>query len=234
MGVTQVAIPNCNAASLPDVVAAAAAQPSKVFAMCGLHPTYITAAVEEELALLKASLFAPNAPFIAVGEIGLDLYWKKDNLPQQQKVLETQLQWAADLGLPVALHSREALQPCLEVVAGFKGGIHGVFHCFSGSEAEAAQITDLGFFLGIGGNITYKSNQTLSTLQQIGLGHVVLETDSPYLAPMPYRGKLNEPAHVRLIAEFLAQHLRLPLEEVAKLTTNNAHTLFKHTAPPAA
>jgi len=230
LGVTQVAIPNCDVATLPQVLAASAAYPAMIWPMCGLHPTYVKEDVEEQMAALQAALFGPGAPFIAVGEIGLDLYWRKDNLPAQQKVLETQLQWAADLQLPVALHSRDAFAECVEVVQGFRGKVSGVFHCFSGSVAEAEKVMELGFFMGIGGNITYKNNSTITTLQQVGLSHVVLETDSPYLAPVPYRGKPNQPAYTRLVAEFLAVQISLPLEEVAQQTTRNAHTLFKLSA----
>jgi TatD DNase family protein len=226
-GLTQVAIPNCDVETLPNVLAAYKAYPDFIRPMCGLHPTYVKADVEEQLQVLKNALFAEGAPFVAVGEVGLDLYWRKDNLAEQQRVLETQLQWAADLKLPVALHSRDAFYECLEVVESFRGKISGVFHCFSGSVSEAEKVKELGFFIGIGGNITYKNNPTITTLHTVGLGFVVLETDSPYLAPVPFRGKPNQPAYTRHVAEFLAVQLTLPLAEVAQLTTRNAYTLFK-------
>lgn len=228
--VQQVAVPNCDLASLPDVVAACAAFPGRLYPMCGLHPTHIHDDVEEQLAALQAALAQPGHPFVAVGEVGIDLYWRKDNLPAQQAVLHRQMAWAEVYGLPVALHSRDALQETLEVVSDYKGRVRGVFHCFSGTVEEAKQVLDLGYFLGIGGNVTYKSNQTLATLQTIGLEGVVLETDSPYLAPVPYRCKPNQPAYTRYVADFLAAGLQVPLEEVARITTRNAHALFNLTA----
>jgi TatD DNase family protein len=140
------------------------------------------------------------------------------------------MQWAVELGLPVALHSRDAFEPCLEVVQPFADRVKGVFHCFSGSVNDAKKVLDVGYFLGIGGNITYKNNPTLATLQEIGLQNVVLETDSPYLTPVPFRGKPNQPAYVRYVAEFLALGLQVPLQDVADITTQNAKTLFRLTS----
>ena len=230
VGVSRAAIPNCDLGTLPNVLAACAAYPTMLLPMCGLHPTYVKEDVEDQLAGLKETLYNISQRFVAVGEIGIDLYWRKDNLAQQQEVLNTQLGWAAELGLPVVLHSRDAFESCLEVVKPFAGRISGVFHCFSGSVTDARQVTDIGFFVGIGGNITYKTNPTITTLQEIGLQQVVLETDSPYLAPVPHRGKPNQPAYTRYVAEFLALSLHMPLAEVAQTTTQNAHTLFKLSA----
>ena len=229
LGVSRIAIPNCDTASLSHVLEACAQYPGRLFPMCGLHPTYIKEDVEEQLYTLQGALYATPQRFIAVGEIGLDLYWRKDNLPEQMQVLRRQLQWAADLGLPFSLHSRDAFEPAIQVVSEFRGGVRGVFHCFSGSEIQVKQVLGLGCYIGIGGNVTYKSNPTLATLQAVGLKGVVLETDSPYLAPIPFRGKPNQPAYTRRVAEFLADGLGISLLEVAQITTGNAQALFDRT-----
>ena len=225
-GVRGVALPNCDITTLEAVLAVAEAYPSVVWPMCGLHPTYVGPDADAQLAALQSAAFDTANGWVAIGEIGLDLYWKQDNLTQQQDALEQQCRWALALGLPVVLHSRSAFAQTLEVVQGFQGRLRGVFHCFTGSPDEARQAIELGFYLGIGGNVTYKNNPTLETLRHIGLEQVVLETDSPYLAPVPHRGKPNQPAYVALVGQFLAEHLGLPLETVASITTRNAHTLF--------
>jgi len=225
--VAQAAIPNCDKESLAGVMATCALYPGRLFPMCGLHPTYIREDKDNQLHFLREALFSQPQQFVAVGEIGIDLYWRKDNLVEQQSVLNEQLSWAFELGLPVSIHSRDAFVPCLEVIEGFKGQVKGVFHCFSGSVEDAQKVLELGFYLGIGGNITYKTNDTIKTLREIGLDGVVLETDSPYLAPVPLRGKPNQPAYTRYIAEFLASSLKVSLEEVASRTTANAYALFQ-------
>ncbi len=225
-GVCGIALPNCDLGTLDAVLAVARAYPTLVWPMCGLHPTYVGPDAEAQLATLKSAAADTTHQWVAIGEIGLDLYWKQDNLPRQQEVLEQQCRWALDLGLPVVLHSRSAFAQTLEVVQGFGGHLRGVFHCFTGSIDEARQAIELGFYLGIGGNVTYKNNPTIETLRHIGLDRVVLETDSPYLAPVPYRGKPNQPAYVALVGHFIAERLGLSLEALAFETTRNAHTLF--------
>ena len=178
-GVSQIAIPNCDIESLPKVLEACTLYPDRLYPMCGLHPTYIKEDVDEQLAALQNALCTKPQRFIAVGEIGLDLYWRKDNLPVQMDVLRRQLQWAADLNLPFSLHSRDAFEPSMEVVSEFKSKVKGVFHCFSGTEIQVKQVLDVGCYIGIGGNVTYKSNLTVATLRAVGLTGVVLETDSP-------------------------------------------------------
>lgn len=191
--------------------------------MMGLHPCSVKEDYEEELDVVRKYL--QKRTFIAVGEIGLDFYWDKTFTQEQYAAFHRQIEMALEYGLPVSIHSRNATGECIDVVAQYPA-LRGVFHCFSGVEAQARQLMEMGFMLGIGGVVTFKNSGLDKVVTEVGLSHLILETDAPYLAPVPYRGKRNEPAYTKLVAERLASLLNLSLEEVAQATTRNAEKLF--------
>lgn len=203
---------------------AVAAQWPQCSAMMGLHPCSVTAAFAEELAAVEAYLV--QQPFVAIGEIGLDFHWDTTYKQQQYAAFEQQLQLAIQHGLPVAIHSRNAIDECIGVLKNFPQA-RGVFHCFTGTAAQAAQLIDLNFHLGIGGVVTYKKAGLDQVLQAVGLDAVVLETDAPYLAPVPHRGKRNESSYLVPIAQKIAEVTGRSIEDVAARTTQNAVRLFK-------
>ena len=192
--------------------------------MIGLHPCSVDKGFEKELSLVNQ--FLVERKFVAVGEIGLDFYWDKTFVSEQYEAFHRQIQMAITYRLPIVIHSRNAIDECINVVNRYPG-VKGVFHCFSGNEEQAKKIVDLDFMLGIGGVVTFKNAGLDKVIEQIGLSNVILETDAPYLAPVPYRGKRNEPAYIRLVAEKLSAVCNLPLEKIAELTTENARKLFK-------
>jgi TatD DNase family protein len=192
--------------------------------MIGLHPCSVRDDFEKELEVVASYL--QQRSFIAVGEIGLDFHWDKTFTEQQYKAFHRQITFANEYRLPIVIHSRNATDECIEVVSQYPG-LRGVFHCFSGNEVQARRLMDLGFYLGIGGVVTFKNSGLDKVVQVIGLSHLVLETDAPYLAPVPYRGKQNEPAYTRLVSEKIAGLLNLPIEEIGKITTANAKKLFR-------
>ncbi len=193
-------------------------------AMMGLHPCSVKENFKTELAVVQHWL--EQQSFVAIGETGLDFYWDNSFAPQQFEALHQQIEWALKYSLPIVLHSRNATAECIEVVKQYTG-LRGVFHCFSGTAQEAETIVELGFFLGIGGVLTFKNSGLDNAIKGIDLPHIILETDSPYLAPVPFRGKQNQPAHLRYVAERLAQLKGLEVAEVARLTTANACKLFQ-------
>ena len=192
-------------------------------AMIGLHPCSVTQDYAYELEVVDDHL--QERDFIAVGEIGLDFYWDKTFVKEQYEAFHRQITMALDKNLPIVIHSRDATDECIEVIEQYPG-LKGVFHCFSGNESQAKRITDKGFLLGIGGVVTFKNSGLDKVVEKTGLNAVILETDAPYLAPVPYRGKRNEPAYTRLVAEKLASIFNKPLEEIAELTSENARNLF--------
>ncbi len=228
-GVEQFFLPNIDNSSIEGMLALEKKYPNRCFPMMGLHPCSVQKNYKEELATVKAWL--DKRPFCAVGEIGLDLYWDKTFFEQQKDAFRQQINWAKDLDVPIVIHSRESTSEVIEIIKAEKTDkLRGIFHCFGGSVEEANTIIDLGFYLGIGGVLTFKKAGLDKTMEEIDLAHVVLETDSPYLAPTPKRGKRNESAYTRLVAEKLAEIKGLSLEEVAAITTKNANEVFsKHT-----
>ena len=193
--------------------------------MMGLHPCYVKENVQLELDHVKAWL--DKRPFVAVGEIGLDFYWDKTFEKQQYEAFDTQMQWALDKNIPIVIHTRNAMQETINRVKPFaQKGLKGIFHCFSGSAESAKQVIDLGFYLGIGGVITYKNAGLPEVLAQIDLAHLVLETDAPYLTPVPFRGKRNESSYLSYIVAALAAAKNTSIEEVAAITTANAQKIF--------
>ncbi len=225
-GVESMYMPNCDQHTIPGMMRIAQTFPGKCLPMMGLHPTYVKGTYNEELTIVSEWL--EKGKFAAVGEIGLDYYWDKTFVPQQKEAFAQQIDWALEYGLPIVIHSREATQDCIDMVRSKQNGkLRGIFHCFSGNGEEAKQIVDLGFLLGIGGIITYKSNKELQeVVQSAPLAHLVLETDAPYLSPVPYRGKRNESAYIQFIAEKVAELRELSVEELGKATSANAQKLF--------
>jgi TatD DNase family protein len=192
-------------------------------AMMGLHPCSVNNSFDKEIDIIKQYL--SQRKFIAIGEIGLDFYWDKTFVKEQYEAFHLQIQLALSYKLPIAIHSRNAIDESIEVVKQYPR-LRGVFHCFSGSLQQAEEIISTGFMLGIGGVVTFKNAGLDKVIEKVGLGNVILETDAPYLAPVPYRGKRNEPAYTALVAEKLAMLTGKNLEEVQKLTTENAEKLF--------
>lgn len=225
-GVHKLLLPNIDHSSIEGMLALEEQYPGQCYAMMGLHPCYVDENVEREMALVREWL--AKRPFIAVGEIGLDFYWDKTYAALQHQVFREQLQLSKDYKLPVVIHSRESTRQCIDEVRSMQDGqLSGVFHCFSGTLEEAREVIDLGFYLGIGGVVTFKKSGLDKIVEQIDLQHIVLETDAPYLAPVPYRGKRNESAYIPLIGEMVADVKNLKIDEVAAVTTSNALKLFK-------
>jgi TatD DNase family protein len=225
IGINKIIMPAIDSSSLDAMLKVEQQFPENCIAMMGLHPCYVKENYKEELKLVEE--WIGKRKFIAIGEIGLDFYWDKTFTKEQHIVFETQMQWALDLNVPIAIHTRNAMGETIEAVKPFaKKGLRGVFHCFSGSKESAEQIISLGFHLGLGGVLTYKNAGVAEAVKDIPMEYLVLETDAPYLAPVPYRGKTNEPAFMLEVAKKLAEIKSLPLHEIAAITTSNAEKLF--------
>ncbi|MBS1689478.1 MAG: TatD family hydrolase, partial [Bacteroidetes bacterium] len=197
------------------------------FAMMGLHPTCVKENYKEELNTVAEWL--AKRKFYAVGEIGLDYYWDLTFKEQQIEAFDTQVSWALKYDLPIVIHSRESTQDCIDIVRKHQNGkLRGIFHCFNGTLEEAKQIVALGLHLGIGGSLTYKKSVLPEILKEIPLSHLVLETDAPYLAPVPYRGKRNESSYIPVIAQQLADVKNISMAELAAITTQNAEKVFNN------
>lgn len=200
--------------------------PDNVFLMMGLHPCYVKPQTyQEELAHVETEL--SNRHFYTVGEIGIDLYWDKTTLAIQQEAFQRQIQLAKKHRLAINIHCRDAFDEVFEVLDGEKAtDLFGIFHCFTGDFGQAKRAIDLNMKLGIGGVATFKNGKIDQFLNEIDLQHIVLETDSPYLAPVPFRGKRNESSYTKLVAEKVAQIYQVPLEEIARITTENSKAIF--------
>jgi TatD DNase family protein len=197
------------------------------FPMTGLHPTSVKGNYLEELAFVKETLEKDRDRLCGIGEIGIDLYWDKTYINEQAEAFSIQLDLAIEYQLPVAIHTRNSFEIAIEMIRHKNNAnLKGVFHCFSGSVEQAYAATDLGFMLGIGGIITYKNPGLQKVVEVTGLEHLLLETDAPYLPPVPYRGQRNESAYIPLIAGKIAELRQVTIEEVAKITTGNAVNLF--------
>lgn len=200
--------------------------PQHIELMIGLHPTHVNDSYEQELDFIKERL--EERPFIAIGEIGIDLYWEQDKLDLQKKAFQEQIQLAKQYDLPIAIHCRDAFDEVFEILELEKGPkLKGVFHCFTGSLEQAQKALSYNLHLGIGGVVTFKNGKIDKFINEIPLEKILLETDSPYLAPTPFRGKRNESSYLTLVAEKLAKCYDLPLEKIAEQTTKNAVTLFE-------
>lgn len=224
-GMQQIYMPNVDRASIDDMLEVEAKYPECVATM-GLHPCSVDKHFEKELYLVEEWL--NKRPFAAVGEIGLDLYWDKTHVEQQKEAFRIQTNWAKEKGIPIIIHCRDAFAETLELVEELSDErLKGVFHCFTGTLEEAEKAISLGLYLGIGGVATFKNGGLDKVLPQLGLDRLVLETDSPYLAPVPFRGKRNSPVYIPLIAERVASLCSKPVEEVYQVSTANAQKLFQ-------
>lgn len=224
-GVQKMYLPNCDSTTIEGMLAVENEFPNNCFAMMGLHPCYVKENVADELKVVEQWL--SQRKFAAVGEIGLDYYWDKTFVHEQKSAFRTQIEWSIQYRLPIVIHTRESTKDTIDIVKEYQSrGVRGVFHCFSGSLETAKQITDMGFYLGIGGVLTYKNAGLQEVVQHIDLKHIVLETDAPYLTPVPHRGKRNESAYVTLVAQKLAELKGVDLEEVENVTAENAQILF--------
>lgn len=218
-------LPAIDSAQIDNMLALEEKFPGKCFAMMGLHPCSVKENYLEELIIVKS--WFDKRKFAAVGEIGLDFYWDKTFTQQQFEAFRMQIEWSVQYNLPIVIHTRNAIQETIDVVREFvPRGVKGIFHCFGGSYQNAKEILDAGFYLGIGGVLTYKKSGLAEVLEKIDLSHMVLETDSPYLTPVPFRGKRNESSYLKYIAEKLAQVKNVSVEEVAAITTANAEKIF--------
>jgi TatD DNase family protein len=194
--------------------------------MMGLHPCSIKENYLDELK--AAEQYFADRSFVAVGETGLDFYWDTTYTKEQRVAFQLQIEWALAFDIPVVIHSRNAIDECIDIVSENQNGkLKGVFHCFSGSIEQARKIMDLNFYLGIGGVLTFRKSGLDTIMQQLDLKQVVLETDAPYLAPVPFRGKRNECSYIKYVAENLADIKGVPIEEISSITTDNAKRLFK-------
>ena len=199
--------------------------PELCSSMMGLHPCSVKENYLEELKTARAYL--DNRKFVAVGETGLDFYWDKTFTKQQYAAFRTQIAWALEFDIPVVIHSRSSTDECIEVIKEFQNGtLKGVFHCFSGDMQQAREIIDLGFYLGIGGVVTFKNSGLDKIVEELSLDKIILETDAPYLAPVPFRGKRNEPSYLKYIVEKIATVKNMSTEEIALITSANAQKLF--------
>lgn len=224
-GVKKFFFPAIDSSFIDAMINTEAKFPEKCFIMSGLHPCSVNNNYKDELKIVENYL--QRRSFAAIGEIGLDFYWSTEFLKQQYEAFEVQMQWALQKKLPIVIHTRNAMQETIDFVRPFAAnGLKGIFHCFGGSYADAEKIIDMGFLLGIGGVLTYKKSGLDEVVKQIDLKHIVLETDAPYLTPVPFRGKRNESSYIKIIAEKLAAIKNISLEEVASITTSNAEKIF--------
>ena len=229
VGVETLLLPNIDCESIPRVHAMMDEWPDRCHGMMGLHPCHVKAeSMEIELTSIEKTLRHSGRQYVAVGEIGFDLYWDKTTLHLQHEAFERQVAWAKELGLPIVIHVRDAFEAMFEALDRVNDDrLRGVVHCFTGTLDQAKRILDFGdFYLGIGGVSTYKNGGLEQVLPHVDRDRVILETDSPYLAPVPHRGKRNESAYIAIVAQRVADLWECPLTEVANVTTTNAKRLF--------
>jgi len=223
-GLVRVLLPNVDVGTIADLLALEEASDGLCQAMMGLHPCAVGEDYRTALDTVRRQL--ERRAFCGIGEIGLDNYWDKSRLKEQEDAFLTQVRWAVELGLPVSIHSREATEEALLLLEREGGAVRGVFHCFTGTPAQAARIRELGLFIGIGGVATFPKVHLAGAIREIGLEHVVLETDAPYLAPVPMRGKRNESAYLVHILDKLAADLSMESADLGGMFCANARRLF--------
>lgn len=224
-GVTRFFIPAIDSNYLNAMLALEKSFPENIFLMMGLHPTSVKENFEDELAVVK--LWLEKRKFYAVGEIGIDLFWDKTLLKQQQIAFKTQIQWAKEKKLPIIIHCREAFNEIFEILEEMKDDrLFGIFHCFTGNLEQAKKAISYKMKLGIGGVVTFKNGKIDQFLHEIPLEHLVLETDAPYLAPVPFRGKRNESSYITKVLDKLAEIYKLTPQEIATITTQNSKDVF--------
>ncbi|MBC7916078.1 MAG: TatD family hydrolase [Pyrinomonadaceae bacterium] len=218
-------LPNVNTESIAMIAELTAEYPQNCFPMLGLHPCDVKENYNQDLATIKNS--SVLGKIYAIGEIGIDLYWDKTTLEIQEEAFRAQIKWAKELDLPIVIHCRDAFEEVYQVLLSENDEkLRGIFHCFTGSKEQADLIIAMGFYIGIGGVVTYKNSGLDKVVEQISLESIVLETDSPYLTPVPFRGKPNESSYLTYIAEKIAYIKHETLQEVARITTENSKIIF--------
>lgn len=223
--VSRLFLPNVDSESIPLVFSLSEQYPENCFPMLGLHPCDVKENFKEELAIIDEEI--AKRKIYAIGEIGIDLHWDKTTLSMQQEAFRIQIDWAKKLDLPIVIHCREAFDEIFEILSELKDEkLRGIFHCFSGTLEQAEKVIELGFYLGIGGVLTYKNAGLDKVVANISLDHLVLETDSPYLTPVPFRGKPNESSYLVYIAQKLADIKQISIEKLAEITTHNSKLIF--------
>lgn len=224
-GVSRFFVPAIDSSYTESMMKLEKAFPTEVFLMMGLHPTSVKENYLEELAHVKE--WIDKKKFFALGEIGIDLYWDKSFLTQQQEAFRTQIKWAKEKNLPIVIHCRDAFDEIFEILELEKGeSLRGIFHCFTGTKEQALQAISYNMKLGIGGVATFKNGMIDKFLNEINIAHIVLETDAPYLAPTPYRGKRNESAYITNVVDKLVDIYGLSFKEIAEITTQNSKDIF--------
>lgn len=224
-GVEKFYLPAIDGEGIIDMLRLEELYPGDFFSMMGLHPGSVKENYKDELRIVEDYL--QKRKFVAVGEVGLDFYWDTTYTNQQFEAFNNQMELALSYNLPIVIHTRNAMKETIEAVRPFAAkGLRGIFHCFGDSNETAKEIISMDFYLGIGGVITYKKANLAEALKDIELKHIVLETDAPYLSPVPYRGKRNESSYILKVAEKLAEIKNIPVEEVARITTYNAEKIF--------
>lgn len=224
-GIEKMLLPGIDKSNYSALMDCVKTSPEHCFPMIGLHPTSVKEDFKEELDFIQKEI--NNHSFYAIGECGLDYYWDKTFIAEQEIALRAQIDLAISFKLPIVLHSRKSLQELLLIINDYKNTtLSGVFHCFPGNTIEAKKVIELGFYLGIGGVVTYKNATMAEVVKDISLDHLILETDAPYLTPVPFRGKRNESSYIKIIAEKIAEIKGISFEEVEKTTTSNAFKLF--------
>ena len=225
-GIETLLLPNINSETIDAMWSLCDLFPKNCFPMIGLHPCDVKEDYQKELDIVLQEL--KNRKYVAVGEIGIDLHWDKTTVDIQKSAFDQQIKWAIEFDLPIAIHIRESFEEVFEVLEqNIHPKLRGVFHCFTGTLEQAQKAISMGFMLGVGGVVTFKNSGVDKVLENIDLKHLVLETDSPYLAPTPLRGKRNDSRNLQLICDKLAQLNDLESSEVARITSKNAQTLFK-------
>jgi TatD DNase family protein len=225
-GVDKFYLPAIDSTTHMQMIALEENYPGKCIAMMGLHPCYVKENYLNELQLVKDWL--AKKKFAAIGEIGLDFYWDKTFVTEQHDAFRQQMELALQYKLPIVIHTRKAMPETIATVKEYAAkGVTGIFHCFGGNYKEAVEIIDMGFYLGIGGVLTYKNAGLVEVIEKIDLKYLVLETDAPYLTPAPFRGKRNESSYLKYVIEKLAQIKNVPLRDVAAITTANAQKIFE-------
>ncbi len=226
-GVKYIFLPNIDSGSIKAMQDAGCRWPDICYPMMGLHPTSVKANFRDELDIVRKYLADKAYRFVAVGEIGIDLYWDKTFEKEQKEAFNIQLDLALEYYLPVAIHTRNSMEVALEILeARNDKGLRGVFHCFSGDVTQAERAVKMGFYLGIGGVVTYKKSGIADVVAAMPLENLLLETDAPFLPPVPHRGQRNESSYIPLIAHKISEIKNVSLEEVGRVTTNNALKLF--------
>lgn len=225
-GVQRFFVPAIDATYTERMLDLKASYPDQIFLMAGLHPTHVKSNFEDELKHVEENL--DKHDYVAIGEIGVDLYWDRTTLDNQLISFKHQIKLAKKHQLPIVIHCRDAFDQVFEVLESEKSpDLKGIFHCFTGNISQAKKAISYNMMLGIGGVVTFKNGNINQFLNQIDLAHIVLETDAPYLSPTPYRGKRNESAYILEILNKVAELYQLPVEEVAKVTTENSRKIFK-------